>query len=250
MKHITSYGIFAAAAAILSTSVGHAAITVSYSQAAAFLGTSFGSVTYTDNTFDDLTALGTSDWTYYTGTSPSTVTELNSKSGGAGLGTVTFANTNRNGTLQTGSGAPNVNTTFDFTDGGTVPSSASDFNGAGARALRGGSLTFFDDPGPTFNLTAAVGVDASTLYLWISGHKTILPTAFNITAFDGATQVGSVYTFGYVNAGDAPAGYIQKIEYGGDTTTSGNLNFRIQMTGGSQDDSAITLHAAALSVVP
>jgi len=194
-------------------------------------------------THNDLTALGEFDWAYY-GVSGGSILELNSKSGGTGLGLPTFSNPNRDGNLQNGTGGY-VGTHFAYTDGAS-PVSDADVTAAGATGMRGGSITYNNDPGPSFTVSAPVGEETKTLYVWLSAFKASGANAFNISLWDGATQIGSPVYFSGAPQGDTPSAYIYAIQYGGGTTVSGNLDFKFHMTGGNQDTTTFTLNAVAL----
>lgn len=213
---------------------------------------------------NDLTALGTTDWAIYgsqnaladggdAGSVPDNygdVIEVNAKSGGVGLALPTFSNVNRKGILSNNSIGNGVAfSNFSYTDG-ISPASASSVTASGATAARGGSLTYSNDPGPTFSISVPVSADTNTLYAWFSATKAnslLGVDVFNIKMFDGSTQLGSTLSLNGTTGGDAGTFYILKLDYGSGTTVSGTTRFQIQATGLNQDDAKLTLHAAALS---
>ncbi|MEI7908416.1 MAG: chitobiase/beta-hexosaminidase C-terminal domain-containing protein [Verrucomicrobiota bacterium] len=231
-----------AAAALLAVPSTRADITSTPTQLFGGYGSAYQSYNF-PAVNNDLTEFGAIDWAYY-GVTGGSIVKVNSKAGGSGLGLPTFSNPNRNGSLQNGTGG-NVGTHFAYTDGGS-PTSVTDLTAAGATCNRGGSLTYNNDPGPSFTISAPVGEQSKTLYVWLSAYKGVGTNAFNFSLWDGATQIGSTLRFNGAPGGDAGVAYIYAIQYGGGTTVSGNLDFKFQMTGGNQDDAKFTLNAAAL----
>ena len=231
-----------AAAALLGVPSTRADITFTPTQLFGGYGSAYQSYNF-PSTINNLTEFGSIDWAYY-GVTGGSIVEVNSKSGGSGLGLPTFSNPNRNGSLQNGTGG-SVGTHFAYTDGDS-PTSVTDLTAAGATCNRGGSLTYNNDPGPSFTVSAPVGEDSKTLFVWLSASKAVGTNAFNLSLWDGATQIGSTVHFDGAPGGDAGVACIYAIQYGGGTTVSGNLEFKFQMTGGNQDDAKFTLNAAAL----
>ncbi len=221
-----------------------AAIVVTATAESSQIGAAYTGLSFPNGYPNDLTTLGTTDWAYWQGEVGGVITELNGKSAGSGIGLPVFANPNRNGTVQNQIGGY-VGTHFAFTDG-TAPASNVDLTSAGVTAQRGGSLTYSNDPGPSFQFSAPVGIADNTLYVWFSAYKAVGTNAFNITVWDGLTQIGSTLTADGAPGGDTGTAYVYKFVYGGDTTTSGNLDFKFQMTDGNQDNATFTLNAAAL----
>ena len=159
-----------------------------------------------------------------------------------------FANPNRFGTVQNQTGGY-VGTHFTFSDG-TSPGNAADVISAGVTATRGGSNYSVPDPGPSFQFSVPVSNADSTLTVWFSGYKAVGDGAYNISVWDGTTQIGTTLSVAGAPGSDSATAYAYQFVYGGGTTTSGTVDFKFQMTGGNQDNATLTLNAAALTTIP
>lgn len=229
--------------------VSQGAIIVTPTVLSSQIGAAYSALSFptSPSSLTNLTTDGPADWAYWNGVSGA-ANELNGKASTSLIGTPVFANPNRNGGVYNQTGGF-VGTHFAFSDG-TSPTSATDLTSAGVTASRGGSLTYSNDPGPSFQFSVPVGVANNTLVVWFSGYKNVGNNAYNITVWDGATQIGSAVLANGAPGGDTGTAYVYQFVYGGGTTTSGTVDFKVQMTGGAQDDATLTLNAAALATVP
>jgi len=226
-----------------SATATHAAVTATITEKVNVQSSNFGSASFPNNSFDDLTTLGPTDWAIW-GLSSGTIVESNSKSGGSGIGSLTSANPNRSGSSLTST--MDVPTTFDFTDG-VSPTSGTNVNG-GVGMNRGNTINFeAPTPGPLFSFDVSVGVPNNTLYVWLSGKK-LAASGATLKVLDGASTIQSI-GFGSSDT-DVEAGFVYEIVYGGDTTTSGTVTIEIAAPNLRQNDGKLFVHAAALEVVP
>ena len=223
-----------------------AAITATFTAEFASISGGFSSTSFpaASDPRNNLSTLGTTDWAYYGASNGTTVIEQNSMNGGAGLTVPTFTNIDRNGTLNVGTSTV-AETHFVYSNG-TSTVSSTDQTGVGANANRGGATNFTDPKSPTFNLSAPVSNDTSTLYLWFSSSDH--GNNITITASGNGSPVNSVSFLGG-GSNQAQGAFIYKIVYGGGTTTSGNLDFTIA-SDLNQDGGRFALNAAALSAIP
>ncbi|NJK91422.1 MAG: PEP-CTERM sorting domain-containing protein [Blastochloris sp.] len=134
-----------------------------------------------------------------------------------------------------------MNSAFDFIDGAAPNTTGTNFSG-GAGLQREASTA-------SFSFTAPMNADGSnnTLIVWFSAQK-LNTNGMNLQFFDGVTQIGSTL-FPTITTGDRKNLWIYEFEYGG-ADSARDMTFTFNMTSGSQSDSRLALHGAALTVVP
>jgi len=184
----------------------------------------------------DLTALGTSDWVVYGGTTVAPSDEMN---GGSGIGSLTY---DPNGSSVTGvtNRLTGADPSYSWTNGTNVPSTSPVANLNVLVNANDATATM----GQTFTLTIAGNTSPSQLYLWVGAENTFFdinaslsgaPTALFSNAGTGAnsTQIG-----------------LYRIDFTADSPTD-DLTVdlvRQSTTGGTFKQFGV--QAAALTVVP